>query len=132
MDLFKKWIGGRSDDAPVSEECSLDEIVENLTEGNQLIIFKASPRCFTSLIIEKKFEDWYQENSDGNLRLVKVNVITQRPLSIEIAGRYKIVHQSPQLIWIDQNEKVIWHGSHHSINTDVLDNLLKEQLKKIK
>lgn len=129
MDFLKNWIKGLSADEPASENSSFDEIVGNLVEGNQLLIFKTSPRCFTSLMIEKKFDKWYQENKNDNFKLVKVNVITQRPLSRMIVKRYNIAHESPQLIWLDHNEKVIWNGSHHSITVEVLDELLNEQLK---
>ena len=129
MGFFKNWIESRFADTPVLEDSSFDEIVEKLEDGNQLLIFKASPRCFTSLIIEKKFDEWYLENKSDNLKLIKVNVITQRPLSNLIAEKYKIGHESPQLIWLDHNENVIWHGSHHSITVEVLDELLNKQLK---
>lgn len=129
MDFFKKWIGSRSADTQVSEDSSFDEIVEKLADGNQLLIFKVSPRCFTSLMIEKKFDKWYLEHKDNNLKLVKINVITQRALSNMIAEKYKIIHESPQLIWLDHNEKVIWYGSHFSITAEVLDKLLNKQAK---
>jgi bacillithiol system protein YtxJ len=129
MGFFKNWIQSRFADTPASEDSSFDEIVDNLVEGNQLLIFKASPRCFTSLMIEKKFNEWYLENKSDDLKLVKVNVVSQRPLSNLIAEKYKIRHESPQLIWLDHNEKVIWQASHHSISAEVLDELLKGQIK---
>ena len=116
-------------DTPESEDSSFDEIVEQLAEGNQLIIFKASPRCFLSLMVEKSFDEWYQGKECDIIQLVKVNVVTQRALSNMIADRYKIVHESPQLIWLDHNEKVIWQGSHNSITAEVLDKVLNEQVK---
>ena len=129
MGFFKNWIESRFADTRAIEDSSFDEIVENLVEGNQLLIFKVSSRCFTSLMIEKKFDVWFQENKGGNLKLVKVNVITQRQLSRMVAERYKIVHESPQLIWLDHNEKVIWQGSHQSITVEVFDKILSEQIK---
>jgi bacillithiol system protein YtxJ len=127
MGILKNWIENIFDESPGSEDVSFDEIVEQLAEGDQLLIFKVSPRCFTSLMIERVFDKWYMENRSDNLKLVKVNVITQRPLCNMISERYKIVHESPQLIWLDHSEKVKWHGSHHSITVEVLDDLLDKQ-----
>jgi len=129
MGFFKNWIENRFADTPESEDSSFDEIVEQLAEGNQLLIFKASPRCFLSLMVERSVDKWYLENKRDNLKLVKVNVVTQRPVSRMIADRYKIVHESPQLIWLDHSEKVIWHGSHNLITAEVLDKVLNEQVK---
>ena len=124
MGVFKNWFGSKLDDTPVLEDSSFDEIVENLVDGDRLLIFKTSPRCFTSLMTEKMFDKWYLENKDDSLKLVKVNVISQRPLSNMISERYQIAHESPQLIWLDNNEKVLWHGSHYLITVEVLDELL--------
>ena len=129
MGVLKNWIESKFADAPVSEDSSFDEIIENFADGDRLLIFKVSPRCFTSLMTEKMFDKWYLENKDESLKLVKINVVAQRPLSNRIVERYQIVHESPQLIWLDNNEKVLWHGSHHLITVEVLDELLNKQQK---
>jgi bacillithiol system protein YtxJ len=129
MNIFKNWFGNNTGGSEKTDNDSYGKIIETLSEGDQLLIFKASPRCVTSLMIEKKFDEWYQKNKTENLKMLKVDVIAQRPLSNFIAGRYSIVHESPQLIWLDHEDNVIWHGSHGSITIEKLDELFTKHLE---
>ncbi len=122
MGILKDWLEGRTGIMPQDDK-SFQEMIENLADGDQLLIFKASPRCMASLMIEKKFDEWYNNNRTEKIKMLKINVVEQRPLSIEIADRYKIRHESPQLIWLDHEENIVWHGSHGSITIEVLDKL---------
>lgn len=126
MGLFKYWLGEKPGENN-NDDSSFEDLVENLNEGDQLIIFKASPRCFASLTTEKIFDEWFDSNKTDNMKLVKVNVIAQRPFSNLIAEKYGIVHESPQVIWLDHNQQVLWHGSHGSITVEVLNGLLQKQ-----
>jgi len=42
-----------------------------------------------------------------------------RDLSYEIAFKYSVYHESPQLILL-KNEKVLYHTSHSNINFSIL------------
>jgi bacillithiol system protein YtxJ len=124
MGIFKNWLENKPGVTKPADVTLFEEMIDGLSEGDQLLIFKASPRCGASLVTEKKFDEWYNNNKTEKLKMLKVNVIEQKPLSSSIAERYKIRHESPQLIWLDHEENVVWHGSHSSIKIEVLDELL--------
>jgi bacillithiol system protein YtxJ len=129
MNIFKNLFGNSPEEPESVTIESFNELIETLSDGDHLLIYKASPRCVTSLIIEQIFDEWFQKNKSDNLKMLKVNVIAQRPISNFIAGRYSVKHESPQLIWLDHEENVLWQGSHGSITIDVLDELLNKHLK---
>ena len=96
---------------------------DNITENT--LLFKFSPFCGVSFSVEKKFDKWIDELPEEiNLSYAKLNVITSRVLSREIAEELQIAHESPQLIWFDKEGNVKWHGSHHSITEDELNSNL--------
>lgn len=109
----------------VSKVEDLDEILKEQADENAIILFKYSPYCTISFVADKVIEKWLKKSSDKeNLTILKINVISARPLSNYIAEKYEVKHESPQLFWLDKNE-VKWHGSHHMITEIKLDELLK-------
>ncbi|MGE5673359.1 MAG: monothiol bacilliredoxin BrxC family protein [Mycobacterium leprae] len=48
-----------------------------------------------------------------------VRVIEERPVSLHLAERIGVQHQSPQVILI-QSGKALWHDSHRAITVDAL------------
>jgi bacillithiol system protein YtxJ len=94
--------------------------------ANELLLFKYSPRCGISLYVEKDFDRWYSKlPAELNLKLVKVNVVAERPLSQHIAKELQIIHQSPQLIWIGADSSIRYSGSHNSIEPETLNIVLE-------
>ncbi|MCF8241240.1 MAG: bacillithiol system redox-active protein YtxJ [Melioribacteraceae bacterium] len=92
----------------------------------QIIIFKFSPVCAISTIAQKKFERWYNEIDPAfNLIAVRVNVIGSRQLSNYLSEKYLVIHQSPQVIWIDELGKARWHESHFEITKRTLNSQLE-------
>ena len=103
------------------------ELKEKILHESEIIIFKYSPICTVSFVMEKQFDKWFDQiQSDSKLIVAKVNVIKERPLSRQIADELKIRHQSPQAIWLQKDGRVKWHGSHHNIDVEELsDNLAR-------
>jgi len=59
---------------------------------------------------------------DSNrLKISKVNVITSRSLSQQIARELNINHESPQVIWLKTNLSVKWDASHYEIKEAEMD-----------
>ena len=79
---------------------------------NPQLIFKHSTRCFTSSMAKKEFEKMYNDNETLNFYFL--NVITDRNLSNEVAERFKVRHESPQLLIIEEGQ-VSKHASHSDI-----------------
>ncbi len=98
-----------------------EEFKKEATAGNELIIFKFSLVCGLSLYIENIFQKWADELQESNrLRLSKVNVITARQLSRQIAAELNVNHESPQVIWLRTDLSVKWNASHYEIKESEL------------
>ncbi len=96
----------------------LDEIVEE-SKTRPVAIFKHSTRCGVSRGVLKMFEKNYTF-LDNQLKLYFLDVIQNRDISNEIAARFKVHHESPQMIVI-RNGAVVHHDSHHSIEAAHLE-----------
>lgn len=97
---------------------------------NGLIIFKFSSTCPISRGVERDFDAWYTglvEETD--LLCVKVNVRGSRELSQHITQEFSISHESPQAIWINRDQNVLWHASHRSIKAEALKTQLATMQK---
>jgi bacillithiol system protein YtxJ len=81
--------------------------------NQKIIIFKHSPRCGISSTVLRKFEAKLLDKNNDDL-VYLVNVLSERELSMALAAKYQIVHQSPQVLVI-KNEKVVGYASHYDI-----------------
>jgi len=53
-----------------------------------------------------------------------LDLLTYRPISNEIAEKFSVTHQSPQILVI-KNGNAVFNNSHHSISADSLKEGLK-------
>lgn len=103
----------------LTEESQLEEI-DDLSNKKTQLIFKHSTRCIISKMALQNFERSF--NSD-NVDCYLLDLIKFREISNQIASRYQITHESPQLMVI-KNAKVIFHESHEGINAQGVENIL--------
>jgi len=96
----------------------LDEIIEQ-SNSKPVAIFKHSTRCGISRGVLKLFEKNYKL-TDDQLKLYFLDLLQNRDISNEIAARFKVQHESPQMIVI-KNGAVVHHDSHHSIEASHLE-----------
>ncbi|MDN3723858.1 bacillithiol system redox-active protein YtxJ [Aequorivita sp. SDUM287046] len=99
----------------------LDEIVEQ-SKTKPVAIFKHSTRCGTSRGVMKLFEKNYSL-TDEQMKLYYLDLLENRAISNEIASRFKVQHESPQMIVI-RNGVVVHHDSHHAIEASHLKKFL--------
>jgi bacillithiol system protein YtxJ len=99
----------------------LDDIVEQ-SKTTPVAIFKHSTRCGISRGVLKLLEKSYNLK-DENLKLYYLDLIQNRDISSEIAARFKVHHESPQMIVI-KNGAVVHHDSHHSIEAAHLEKFI--------
>lgn len=97
----------------------LDKIVEDSFEKATLI-FKHSTRCSISRFALKRFESEF--NLEEKLSLYYLDLLNFRSISNEIAVKFDVQHQSPQVLLIKEG-KVIFHDSH--------DGILVEEIAKV-
>ncbi len=129
MGLFSNFFG-KSNEAPESNsalpwipfvnDAQLDEI-DKKSKENPVLIFKHSTRCGISRSVLRRFESDYTE-AEPQLEYYFLDILANRALSDAIANRYRVVHESPQLLVI-QSGKVIYNVSHHDIQFSALKQL---------
>ena len=94
-----------------------DEIDE-ISQTKPFVLFKHSTRCSISRMALKQFD------AEFNYPEVKIDwylldLLIHRDLSNEIASRYNVMHQSPQIVVI-RNGKAVFNESHDSISAEDL------------
>jgi len=100
---------------PLTENNQLDTLIK-LSNTKAVLIFKDSTRCGISRMALKNFEKQYDLNG-SQIELYYLDLLNNKTLSNEIATKFQISHQSPQVIVI-QNEKVIYDDSHYQISVE--------------
>jgi len=98
----------------------LDEI-SNLSKQNTVLIFKHSTRCSVSRMVLKQFENEFV--LQDTISSYFLDLLEHRDISNEIALRFGVVHQSPQLIVI-KDGIAIYNASNESINANDLKDFI--------
>jgi bacillithiol system protein YtxJ len=94
----------------------LDELI-TLSNEKPVFIFKHSTRCSISRFALKQFENDFALHDVMDAYFL--DLIAYREISNEIATRFGVQHQSPQLILIKEG-KAIYDASHSDIEAGVL------------
>jgi bacillithiol system protein YtxJ len=101
---------------PLTDLGQLNEISQ-ISNEKPVIIFKHSTRCSISRMALKQFENEF--DLSDKVTPYFLDLITFRDISNEIASRFEVVHQSPQLLLIIGG-KSVYDVSHSSIDADEL------------
>ncbi|MBT8322214.1 MAG: bacillithiol system redox-active protein YtxJ [Eudoraea sp.] len=128
MGLWDKLLGkenetGREPDKPVfwkplTERTQLDEIEAASYQQTQ-VIFKHSVSCGISSMAKRRFEKTAGDLAD-QISFHLLVIQHHRDLSNEIATRFQVWHESPQLLVL-KDGKVVTHASHWQIEGVALD-----------
>ncbi len=129
MGLFDTLFGGNKERStedttpwiPLEAMEQLDTIVEKSKTIPQAI-FKHSTRCGVSRMVFGQFKKEYTITVN-QLDLYYLDLLENRAISSEIANRFNVVHESPQLLVI-KNGVVVKHASHGGITDLVLEKYL--------
>ena len=100
----------------------LDEIKKHSADNN-VLLFKHSTRCSISSMALKRLERSWNNEEVGNVKLYYLDLVEYRDVSNEIQTQFKVIHESPQILLI-KNEECIYDASHMEINF----NDIKERL----
>jgi bacillithiol system protein YtxJ len=90
----------------------LNEIIDLSTE-NSVLIFKHSTRCSISRMVLKQFENEF--DLQNKVIPYYLDLLEFRNVSNEIASRFGVMHQSPQIILV-KDGKAVYNASHESID----------------
>ena len=100
------------------------DIIDETSESKPVVIFKHSTRCGISAGAEYRLlADWGYET--GDIELYHLDLLKHRDVSNAVAERYKVVHQSPQLLMIVDG-KAVDDTSHHLVSSDFIDKNLSQ------
>ncbi|WP_310557682.1 bacillithiol system redox-active protein YtxJ [Flavobacterium sp.] len=113
-DIKINWI-------PLTDFGQLDEITSSSNE-KPVVIFKHSTRCIVSRTALKQFEaETLQCNvfTENNVLFYFLDLLEHRDISNEIANRFGVYHQSPQLLLIKEG-KCVYDVSHSDIDVGEL------------
>jgi bacillithiol system protein YtxJ len=108
---------------PLEKEQQLHEIVRLSHDDSvhAVAIFKHSTRCSISSMAKNRLErSWNPINK--NIPVYYLDLISFRQLSNEVANRFDLVHESPQLLLIQKGELKA-HASHSAISAELIEEL---------
>jgi bacillithiol system protein YtxJ len=119
MSIFKNIFGTQETETTVSKVewksltdlAQLDEII-SLSNEKPVLIFKHSTRCGISRMALKQFENEFDLQDD--IATYFLDLLNHRDVSNEIASRFNVAHQSPQMLII-KDRKVVYHVSQSEI-----------------
>ena len=97
---------------PLTISAQLDEIIA-FSNQKPIIIFKHSTRCSISKMALKRFESEYDLHDTVDAYFL--DLLEHRDISNEIATRFNVYHQSPQLMLI-KSGKAVYDVSHSDID----------------
>ncbi|QOG01450.1 bacillithiol system redox-active protein YtxJ [Flavobacterium sp. MDT1-60] len=101
---------------PLTNLTQLNDI-ENMSSVKPIVIFKHSTRCSISRFALKQFEKDY--DLDETIDAFFLDLIEHRDVSNEIASKFGVYHESPQLILI-KDGKAVYDVSHSDIDAETL------------
>ncbi len=98
---------------------TLQQLDEIATASNEkpVVIFKHSTRCSISRMALKQFENNFDLHEE--VKPYFLDLIEHRDVSNEIANRFEVVHQSPQILLIKEG-KSVYDVSHDGIDAEIL------------
>ena len=95
--------------------------ISMLSNEKPVIIFKHSTRCSISRMALKQFENEF--DSKDEVEVYFLDLLEHRDISNEIATRFNVYHQSPQLLLIKEG-KSVYDVSHSDIDAVELNGKL--------
>ena len=90
----------------------------NESYERKVVLFKHSTRCFISKTVLRNFEN-EAAASTKDVSYYFLDLLKNRALSNMIEEKFDVVHQSPQMIVLENGE-VTEHASHQSISLSLL------------
>ena len=102
---------------PLADTKALDQLLKD-SDNEPVVLFKHSSTCPISAAA-------YQEMSRLEKSVALIVVQRARDVSLEIATRTGVEHQSPQAI-ILRNGKAVWSASHWRITSAAVEQALHE------
>ena len=107
----------------LEKDQQLDDIIQlsHDVHIHAVAIFKHSTRCSISTMAKNRLErSWNPSNK--NIPVYYLDLLSFRQLSNEVADRFNLMHESPQLLLIQKGELKA-HASHSAISSAIIEEL---------
>ncbi len=98
----------------LTDQAQLTEIREE-SYNQPVLIFKHSTRCSISSTALNRLERNWKQEEVGSLKPYYLDLIANRPISNEVAEKFGVEHQSPQILVI-QNGDCVYSATHFEIS----------------
>ena len=131
MGFLDKLFGGNSEESKEENRVeakfyTLDDIklldeVDAISHTKPVVLFKHSTRCSISRFALKQFDAEF--NYEDKIDWYLLDLLNHRDISNEMAHRYKVEHQSPQIIVV-RNGKAVFSSTHDAIDATLLKNYI--------
>ncbi len=95
--------------------------IDELSASQPILIFKHSTTCSISAMALNRIESNWKDEFELKAKPYILDLLANRSISNEIASRYGVIHESPQVLIIE-NGKSVYDESHSGIRlNDVLE-----------
>lgn len=105
----------------LDSDSAMEEVI-NSSFQHDVMIFKHSTTCSISLMAKMRLENTWSFEQE-QLTPYYLDLKTYRHLSNEVAEKYAVTHESPQVLIIRKNE-CIYDASHLDISVDEIKETL--------
>ncbi|WDT67396.1 bacillithiol system redox-active protein YtxJ [Cloacibacterium sp. TD35] len=125
MSIFNNLFGGNSNVSSLKDfwnEIQSEEDLEAIVEASKkekIVIFKHSTRCIISKTVLRNFEKQIEKQTIDLPKFYYLDLLNHRDISNEIAHKFSVAHQSPQIVVIE-NGHAIHNASHDNINLSTI------------
>ncbi len=126
MGLFSNLFSGGEENVKWHQIKSMDDLdaIDQKSKDKLQVIFKHSTRCSISSMALNRVEREFSIDED-KVDMNFLDLIQYRAISNQIADKYGVYHESPQMI-ILKNGEVCHHSSHNGIDINVVKEFVNE------
>ncbi|MEJ5055067.1 bacillithiol system redox-active protein YtxJ [Sphingobacterium sp. MYb382] len=93
---------------------SVEQLLELANQPQPFVVFKHSTRCPVSSMAKRSVEFDFDELPAGT-KIYYLDLIALREISNFIAEKWKVRHESPQILVL-QGDSCLYNASHQDIN----------------
>ena len=130
MSFFKQLFSGSNGEQTPKKELpwiplvSMDQLdaIQEQSKSKPVVIFKHSTRCGISSMTFRQFESNYQVPQD-TIALYYLDLLAYRDISNEVAIRFQVLHQSPQMLII-KNGTTVHAASHYQVQAATISQFI--------
>ena len=119
IEFLKSFIFTKSNKMDWNNLNSVEQLseIDEMSKTKTQIIFKHSTRCSVSSFAKRILTSEFNEDIQNKVDVHYLDLIAFREISQEIASRYSVLHESPQILVIN-NGVCSYNASHSDVSFD--------------